>query len=224
MNNTARIALILAALALTACKKTPEPEAAPAAPVATAPAPAPAAPAAADPAQMTDEQRALAEKTAALEFATMEDKFINDTRAQWANAAKASSTFGGAEASEQNMPKNVIGPLDSEEWTNNNIDIGFDTLEVGFAKPVQATELRLVSPNGDGVAAITKVELQDTDGKWNTIWSGVSDVKRDERGPRTWFVRTFDKTAYKAKGARYTFANNVEQGYKKADAVQLVGD
>jgi hypothetical protein len=37
-------------------------------------------------------------------------------------------------------------------------------------------------------------------------------------------VRTFDKTAFKAKGVRVTLANNVEHGHKSIDAVQLVGE
>jgi hypothetical protein len=74
------------------------------------------------------------------------------------------------------------------------------------------------------VEAINKIELQDTDGKWITVWEGLHSEKRDERGTRTWFIRTFDKTAYKAKGVRITYANNLHHDYKVVDAVQLVGD
>ncbi|WP_373988736.1 hypothetical protein [Duganella sp. BuS-21] len=49
-------------------------------------------------------------------------------------------------------------------------------------------------------------------------------VKRDTRGNRTWFVRSFEKTSYKAKGAKITFANNLQHDDKVIDAVQLVGD
>ena len=79
-------------------------------------------------------------------------------------------------------------------------------------------------PSGQGVEAVNKVELQDTDGKWNTVWEGVSDVKKDDRGNRTWFVKTFNKTAYKAKAVKVTYANNLQHDYKVIDAVQLVGD
>ena len=84
--------------------------------------------------------------------------------------------------------------------------------------------MRLVLPDDDGSEAVSKVELQAEDGKWNTIWSGISDVKRDDRGRRTWFVRTFPATAYKVKAVKYTFANNVQRGYKQVDAAQLVGE
>lgn len=218
-----RIALMLAPLLLVACGKK-EPEPAPAVVVAApaaATAPAPTAPA---PAEMTEEQSALAEKKAALEYATMEDKYINDPRAQWATAATASSTFGDPDPAEASKAKNAIGPVNGEEWTNGNHNIGFDWIEFGYDKPVSATEVRLVMGNGKGVEAVSKIELQDTDGKWNEVWSGVSDVKDDPRGPRTWLVRTFEKTPYKVKAVKYTIANNVAQGYKEVDASQLIGE
>jgi len=49
-------------------------------------------------------------------------------------------------------------------------------------------------------------------------------LARDERGSRTWFVRSFEKTAYKVKAVKLTIANSVARGYKEVDAVQLVGD
>lgn len=123
------------------------------------------------------------------------------------------------------MPANtLIGPPDGKYWNNKSQDVGFDWAEFSYDKPVQATEVRLVITDGNGVGALTKVELQDTDGKWHTAWSGLSDVKKDERGNRTWFVRTFEKTPYKVKAVKYTIANNVEKGYKYFDAAQLVGE
>lgn len=233
MKTTHLSALIAAALLLSACHKKPPPAqtTAPAVvetPVAVsapaaATAAAPAAPAA-EPAELTQEQRQLKEKQAKLDFAVMEDKYINDPKAQWASSASASTTFGGKDAADSNMAKNVIGRIDAKNWTNDQQEIGFDTLETGYATPVNATEVRLVVPGGDGIEALTKVELQDTDGKWNSVWSGLSDVKQDVRGDRTWFVRSFPRTAYKVKAVKYTFANNVERGYKKADAAQLVGE
>jgi hypothetical protein len=228
MKPSARLALILAPLLLVACHKK-EPEAAPAplvvAAPAAAPAPAPAVAAAtAVPAELSDEQRALANKQKALDYSKMEDQYINDPKAQWASTAKASSTYGDPKPSDSNLAINATGALDGKEWTNNNIDVGFDWLEVGFAKPVAATEVRAVITSGDEVGAMNKVELQDTEGKWHTAWEGISDVKVDARGPRTWFVRSFPKTPYKVQAVKYTIANNVERGYKNIDAVQLVGE
>ncbi|WP_332851775.1 hypothetical protein [Duganella sp. S19_KUP01_CR8] len=225
MKHPATIAILMSALILTACHKKDKQEEAP---VAAAPAPAavPAAPAPAA-AQLTEQQEEMAKKQALLDYGTMEDKYLNDPKGQWAATAKASSTFGdddGKTPSDVNVAKNTAGPSDDRSWTNNNQDKGFDWLEVSYAKPVNATEVRVIIPGGNGVEAMNKVELQDTDGKWNTIWSGISEVKQDRRGSRTWFVRTFDKTAYKVKGVKITIANNVQHGYKEVDAVQLVGE
>ncbi len=230
MNTSSRLALLLAPLLLLACSKS-TPEAAPATvvvatPTAT-PAPAVAAPtaAAAEPAPLTAEQQEMAEKKERLEYSTMEDKHINDPRAQWASTATASSTYGDPKPDDSNRAGvAAIGPVDGKHWTNNNIEIGFDWIELGFAKPVSATEVRLVLNDGQGAESISKVELQDTDGKWNTVWSGISDVKKDQRGSRTWFVRSFEKTPYKVKAVKYTIANNVERTHKYVDAAQLVGD
>jgi len=223
MKQLTALAIAFSSIALVSCgKKAAAP---PPAPVAAAPAPAPA-PAAA-PADDGYEQRQRQKKQAQLDYATMEDQYINDPRGQWATEAKASSTFGddhGKQPGASNLPANAVGPVDGRSWTNNHQDIGFDWLETTFAKPVSATEVRIVFPNGEGVEAVNKLELQDTDGKWTTVWSGLSDMKRDGRGSRTWFVRSFDKTTYKVKAVKFTIANNVQNSYKVVDAVQLVGD
>jgi len=226
MKHLTLTALIASTLALSACgkKHADQPAPAPApAPVAAAPSPAPApAPA---PADLSDADRERAHKQAQLDYATMEDKYINDPRAQWAAGATASSTFGddnGKKPASSNMPDRVVGPVNDDTWTNNHQDIGFDWLETTFAKPVSATEVRVVF--NKGVEAVSKLELQDTDGKWNTVWSGLAEAKADERGRRTWFVKTFEKTPYKVKAVKVTLANNVYNNYKEVNAVQLVGD
>lgn len=226
MKKYSRLALLVSPLILIACGKK-EPEAAPAPVVVEVPAPAPvAAPApaapAAEPAELTDAQRDQQRKQALLDFATREDKYMNDPRAQYGESVKVSTTFGDPKPSSSSMGSNAIGPVDGKEWTNGHQDIGFDWIEFGYARPVQATEVRLVI--NQGAQALTKVELQDTDGKWNTVWSGLSDTKNEAHGPRTWFVKSFDKTPYKVKAVKYTIANNVQTGYKEVDAAQLVGD
>jgi hypothetical protein len=219
------VALVSLAVLASACHK--KVEEAPAAPAAAAPAAAaPAAPpvAAAPP---SAEQEALAKKKVLLDYAVMEDKYLNDAHGQWATEARASSVFGddnGRTPSESNLPARATGPADGRQWNNNNTDKGFDWIELGYATPVNATEVRVVVGSGQGVEAISKLELQDTDGAWHAIWEGISDVKRDQRGSRTWFVRSFDKTPYKTKGVKLTFANNLQHEYKVVDAVQLVGD
>jgi len=231
-----KIALLLPVLLLAACaKKQPEPEAAPAAaPAATAAAPAPApapAPAATAPAgnnplptpvisteNMSDEQRETAQRQAKLDYSNMEEGFMADPAAQWASSASASSNY-----SESYNASKATGKVDGNYWSTKDSDVGFDSLEVAFDKPVNATQLRVAVAESYGLEGITKVELQDTDGKWNTVWSGVHGVKPDRRGPRTWFVQPIEKTAYKAKAARITKSNNVTANRLQVDAVQLIG-
>jgi hypothetical protein len=178
-------------------------------------------------AEMSDAEKEMATKQALMDYGVMEDSYMNDAKAQWASSAKASSTFGdenGKTPSSSNVADNLKGKLDGTTWTNNNQEIGFDWIELGYEKPVATTEVRLVLPNGNATEAISKVELQDTEGKWNTVWAGISDIKNDSRGNRTWFVKTFSKTAYQVKAVKYTMANNVSHGYKYVDAAQLVGE
>jgi hypothetical protein len=217
------LAFLTSVMMISACGKKKQEVAAEPAPPATSPQNAPAA-ASADPSQ-DDADRA--KKLAQLDYATMEDQYMNDPHAQWASSASASSTFGdedGRTPAQSSVAANVIGPLNNESWTNNRQDVGFDWLKVGFDKPVVATEIRVVFVGGQGAEAVTKLEVQDAQDQWVTVWSGLSDVKVDPRGPRTWFVKKFDKTKTPTKAVKITIANNVQAGYKVVDAVQLVGE
>lgn len=226
MNTFSRTAIVLSCLlALGACGKKPADE--PAAPAAPAAATAPAAPAPA--AEPTAEERERAEKEAKLAYSMMEDQYINDPKAQWATSAKASSTFGEQGDSMPKTPEEsrawkATGKPDGYDWSQLNQDTGMDWLELGFATPVQATAVRAVFMGDEAVQAVTRVELIDESGAATEVWSGISDVKPDQRGDRTWFVREFPKTTKKIKAVKLTFANAVASGYKAVDAVQLVGE
>jgi hypothetical protein len=168
---------------------------------------------------LSDEQKEIAKRQAKLDYSNMEDGYINDANAQWAATASATSTYGGSTYE----PANATGKVDGKSFATKGSDVGFDSLEVTFEKPVNATQLRVAISDGYGMEGITKLELQDTEGKWNTVWSGVNTVKVDKRGNRTWFVQPIEKTSYKAKGARITKSNNVTTDRLYIDAVQLVG-
>lgn len=224
MKHSLLFALLCTAFTLTACQKKA------AEVTAESPVPARETAAAAQPAaEPSEEQQERARKQELMDYAVMEDAYINDAKAQWASAAKASSTFGdedGKTPSEVNSIKNATGKVDGEAWLNNSQDIGFDWVELSYDKPVFATEVRWVSSNAraETVETISKIELQDSDGKWNTVWSGISEQKKDERGPRTWFVQKFEKTTYPVKAVKFTIANNLHSNYKELDAAQLVGE
>lgn len=229
MKKVSSLALILCCSLLLACQKKTE-DASVTANANAAPAPTvaeTAKPVASASAEPSEAQREMEEKKQLMDYATMEDSYLNDPQGQWANAAKASSVFGDdskSGPSDSNLASNAKGSVDGESWTNNRQDIGFDWLETSYEKPVSAKEVRIVFENGRGVEAINKVELQDSAGNWSTLWSGISDQKRDARGSRTWFVRKVEKSAGKTKAVRVTLANNLERGYKVIDAVQLVGE
>lgn len=226
MNKSSFAALVFSGLALAACgKKDKEPLPEPLAPAPAAQVAAPVAPT--PPAELSDAEREQARRQAQLDYATLEDRYMNDPKGQWAKTAAASSVFGDEgekTPSESSLAANLIGPPDDKGWTNNHQDIGFDWFQATYDKPVSATEVRVVCANGSAVESLNKIELQDTDGQWHTVWSGLSDVKVDQRGRRTWFVRSFPKTSYKVQSVKVTIANNVERGYKEVNAVQLVGE
>jgi hypothetical protein len=137
----------------------------------------------------------------------------------------ASSTFGetgSSGPSSVNAPSNMVGKPDGRQWTNDHQDMGFDTFEATFEKPVHATEVRVVFSSGQ--EAVSKVELKGVDGSYATVWSGVNEDPDDERGSRHWFVRRFASTANPVQVVKVTIANTVERGYKVVDAVQLVGE
>lgn len=224
-------------LALAACGK--KPEAVEAAPGTEAPAevtstadPAPAEAGApsgpADYSVLPDDE--AARRQALLDYATMEDSFLNDAKAQWAATAKASSAYGKAGMSEgddpmaSNAPGQVTGALDGNTWSSETTNVGFDWIEVGFARPVFAEALRIVFPDGQIAEAISKIELIDETGTAHTVFSGVSPFKRDARGPRTWVVPEFEKTTFKVTGAKITFANALLDRYKEVDAIQISGE
>ncbi|WP_374676091.1 hypothetical protein [Ideonella sp.] len=212
------------ALALAGCKKAPND--APADAPAAAPSAQPSRPPA-PPAEPTPEEREAAARKAKLDYATMEDGYLNDAQAQWASTARASSSFNEKEPPAD--PKDsrawrATGTVDGNTWSQGRQDVGMDWIELGYDKPVHATAVRAVFESQEAVEAITKVDLIDTAGAVQTVWSGISDVKRDDRGERTWFVRTFARSAQPIRAVRLTFANNVASGYKEVDAVQLVGE
>lgn len=180
------------------------------------------------PAELTAEEKARAEAQARLDYAAMEDGFLSDPGGQWATAAKASWADREAHAPDADpdaygSPNWASGAPDGKDWNLTQNRPGFDWLEVAYDKPVSATEVRIAFSDGDGAQAISKIELIDTSGAAHSVWSGLSDIEDDDRGDRTWFVRKFEATPYQVQKVKITIANNVEDGYKHVDAVQLIG-
>ncbi|MGQ0835658.1 MAG: hypothetical protein ACT4O5_12215 [Gammaproteobacteria bacterium] len=233
-----RLAMSCAILmTMAACAKKPQDEP-PAAADAAAPAetaapaaPAPAAPAPAAPAATVESTAATDEKAAAIEAAMAEDVIVSDPRGQWAVSATASSTYAGDKTPDSRAayaPSQVAGAPNVERygdnanaWVTETADKGIEWLEVKFARPVQATQLRVRQNSAPG--AIIKLELIDEAGARQPVWQGVDD-RQYAGNAVAWFDKTFEKTPYKVTGARITLATNAVSGWNEIDAVQLLGD
>jgi hypothetical protein len=225
------ISALSLALLLAGCAKKEESaepaDASAAAPAAEAPAAADATNAPAAEAAATDEDPEVAKKRREVEFALAEEALVGDARGQWAATAKASSAYNDAQepasysAFQVTGAPNVVGfGNNGNAWCPKEDDGGIERLEVGFAKPVNATEIRVRQNSAPG--AIIKIELIDTEGKAHVVHDGIDTAKYDELN--FWFKKTFEKTPYKVAGAKITLATNAVEGWNEIDAVQLLGD
>ena len=232
---SATLALLTALAACAGKKDEPAETAAPASAAATgepasAPAPAssesaPATPAAAAPAAEEDE--ATIEKRKAVEYALNEEKIATDPKGQWASTAKATSTYGDAKDPQDYSASKATGAPDvanfsdnGNAWTAKEADGGIERLEVGFARPVHASEIRIRQSFAPG--AIIKVELIDTTGAGHVDYEGVDAATYDKYN--FWFRKSFDKTTYQVAGAKITLATNAVPSWNEIDAVQLIGE
>jgi hypothetical protein len=233
MKSKALLILPLAMFVVTACSKKKEEAPPPAAPpAATAPAPGASGTsraAASNPA--TEESPPLDAKAQAVKDALAEEAIASDAHGQWATAATASSTYAGDKtpgAKAAYAPSSATGAPDVERygdngnsWASETADKGIEWLELTFAKPVQATQIKIRQSYCPG--AIIRIELIDEGGARHEVWQGIDDTKYPASKP-VWLDKTFEKTAYKATGARLTLATNAVQGWNEIDAVQLLGD
>lgn len=246
MKSTLLAVAVTAALTLGACKNAEDTSAtdtattteqasgsvdATQAPETTATTPEAAPVDEADTAADEDNDEAAAERKerqSKLDYASMEDGYLNDTNGQWATSATASSSFGNAnekpaDSHDPSTPWQATGAPNGDAWQNDNQDVGFDWIQLKYANAVTPSEVRAVVHGNEAIEAITKVELIDTTGQSHVLWSGLSDAKQDKRGPRTWYVTPAKDADYMTDTVKLTFANNVASGYKEVDAVQLVG-
>jgi hypothetical protein len=237
-----KLAAVLAVgVAMSACSKKQDAAAPAAAPpsatttaapaTASAPVAAPStAPTAATPAAAEVSPEAAA-KAAAIQAALAEEEIASDPRGQWAVSATASTTYASDKSPGSKAgyaPGAATGAPNCERygdngngWAPQTADKGIEWLEVKFAKPVNATELRIRQNVGPG--AIIKVETIDDGGAKHVVWQGVDS---QQYAPNTiaWWRNAFEKTSFKVVGARITLATNAVPSWTEIDAVQLLGD
>jgi hypothetical protein len=232
MNRSGVLIVLLVAGLTVACTKKKEATTAASTPAVTAsaptatPAPAPAPAAAVAPADSGE----TAVKRKAVEFALREDGYKTDPLGQWATEAKASSTYASDlnNATAGYHPMRATGAPDvqrygdtAEAWASKTADSGIEWLDLSYAKPVSATELRIRQNHAPG--AIIKVELLEANGTAHTVFQGP-DSTVYEPNTISWLIVKTDKTPYKTQRAKITLATNAVSGWNEIDAVQLVGE
>jgi hypothetical protein len=231
MNRSGVLIVLLVAGLTVACTKKKEATTTASTPAATAPAPTTAAPTPAPaPAVAPADSGEAAAKRKAVEFALREDGYKSDPLGQWATDAKASSTYANDlnNATAGYHPMRATGAPDvqrygdtAEAWASKTADSGIEWLELSYAKPVSATELRIRQNHAPG--AIIKVELFEASGAAHTVFQGP-DSTVYEPNTISWLIIKTDKTPYKTQRAKITLATNAVAGWNEIDAVQLVGE
>jgi hypothetical protein len=192
---------------------------APASPPSPAAAPAPAAPSLADGAAVAD----TTAKLAAAEWALRQDAIKHEPDGQWAAEATASTSYNDAQGDASWSAKQATGAPDVEKysddghaWAPKTEDGGIEWLDLKYAKPVHAAEVRIRESMGSG--AVVKVELFDAAGAGHIIWSG-----NDPTTQLNYLTLQFKPTDYLVNRVKVTLATNVIPGWNEIDAVQLVG-
>ncbi len=162
-------------------------------------------------------------RQSAIDWATKQDEIKNDPQGQWAYQATGSSTYNDAQGEAAWSANQAVGIPnvdhygdDGKAWTPKTEDGGIVWLDLKYAKPVHATEVRVRESCGSG--AVIKVELFDEQGGAHSVWAGT-----DPTTDLNYLIVKFPKTDFKTARVKVTLATNVVPGWNEIDAVQLVG-
>jgi len=149
---------------------------------------------------------------------------LADTNGQWAVSATASTTYNDAtgdaswSAQQTTGAPNVTKYADSVyAWAPKEKNKGTVTLELTYADPVYATNVRIFENLGSGAA--TKVELKDIDGVYHEVWTGTDPTKG-----LNYLQVNLSQRSYKSNTVRITLdTTKSPEEWVEVDAVQLVG-
>jgi hypothetical protein len=155
--------------------------------------------------------------------AANETSYLSDPAGQWAATATASSEY----APDRYNAMKATGAPDVEDysdnpnaWCHSSTSNAEDWLELTYAQPVVATELRVRQNYTPGT--IAKVEAFAADGRALLLWEGTDpNVYADRQ--ISWFVLRFPPTPFPVARFRLTLNIAAIGGWKQIDAVQLVG-
>jgi hypothetical protein len=150
-------------------------------------------------------------------------KILADAAGQWAATATAKTQYDRNQysaARATGAPNVPVAGNSPEAWCPSTRDQGMDWLELTFAKPVQAIEVRV--RQNDAPGAITKIEALESDGTVHVWWEGVDPHQRSAVREIVWFAVRVPKTSYLVARVKLTLNLASGPGYKEVDAVQLV--
>ena len=151
-------------------------------------------------------------------------KNIADPTGQWAASAIAGSQYGKTQysaAQATGAPNISVAGNSPDAWCPANKNSGTDWLEVTFAKPVHATEVRV--RQNDAAGAIAKIEAIEPDGTAHVWWEGVDPYQAPAVREIAWIAVRVPETPYFVARVRITLNLAANAGWKEIDAVQLVG-
>jgi hypothetical protein len=164
-----------------------------------------------------------ASKQAAAQWVLRQDEIKHDPDGQWAVSATASSSYGNAVGDASWSAQQAAGEPnvaayadDGHAWAPKTQDGGIEWLDLEYAKPVHASEVRIRESMGSG--AVVKVELFDEAGAAHLLWTG-----NDPTIGLNYLILKLAPTDYKTKRVKVTLATNIIPGWNEIDAVQLVG-
>lgn len=145
---------------------------------------------------------------------------LADVNGQWATTAVGSTEYGSdswAAKQATGEPNVTAFADDSKAWAPLEKNKGKETLELTYAKAVNASGVRIRESLGNG--AVTKVELKDTAGNYYSIFSGT-----DTTSGLNYLQIAVATTSYKVNGVRITLDTTLApDNWAEIDAVQLVG-
>ncbi len=152
-----------------------------------------------------------------------EEDVLADSMGQWATQAVASTQYRPDEYSARQATGRPDVPTYSDNkraWTPSTAERQEEWLELTFANPVYATEVRVRQTLNPG--SIVKVAAADSSGTWHRLWEG-EDPNRYAKDRIAWLVIRFPPTAFPVQRIKIHLYTPVVKGWKQIDAVQLVG-
>lgn len=156
--------------------------------------------------------------------AVAEADILAEVNGQWASSAIAGSHYAKTSytAMEATGAPNVPRASDSAKaWCHHGESKGREWLEVTYAKPVHATQVRVRQSLNPGT--IVKVEAIEADGTSHVWWEGKDPGLSAPTGTIAWFSVRVPKTDYPVEKIKLTLDLSLRIGWKQIDAVQLVG-